>query len=179
MPNSIFKNLSSVVNVSVYKEEKINEYEKYARKIAEGNSDVLSLLMFLFKFYTNCVLLRYLDNYSIRGEKIWYLYDKCCKKNINEFVHTIDMIGCGCFSQKDIDDNLNYENGFYIPFIDNASYIYYITNGYGFGPENGKFWKNFCRENTDAFIQKIEIYRKQKDEEINNQKILERKTNNI
>ena len=137
-------------------------FEDYQKVMAEQNLGAISLLkkMPLIDY----ALLHYLDNYGVRGEKLWCLYDKCCSRDYKLFKLTMQMFGDRCFSQKDIDENLGPDEAFFIPFIDDETLSQCLDQD--IGPENGNEWLDFRRKNTEIFIQKIKRFREIRDRNI-------------
>ena len=137
-------------------------FEDYRLTMADGNLGAASI--FKVMPYTDYVLLHYLDNYGVRGEKLWCLYDKCCRRDYKKFKLVMHMFGDRCFSQNDIDENLGPDDAFFIPFIDDGTLSQFPDQN--FGPNYGNEWLDFCKKNTEIFIQKINMFRETRDRNI-------------
>ena len=63
------------------------------------------------------------------------------------------MFGENRFSQDDIDDNLDPDSSFFIPFVSSEEYNKYKANG--FGQDSFENWNNFCDSCVNTFSNKL------------------------
>lgn len=145
---NIFPNKSASSNAM------LNEYMTFGQYkfiMSEGNLGASSI--FEEMPYTDYALLHNLDWYGVRGVKLWCLYDKCCSQNYELFKLVMIMFGENRFSQDDIDDNLDPDSSFFIPFVSSEEYNKYKANG--FGQDSFENWNNFCDSCVNTFSNKL------------------------
>ena len=53
-----------------------------------------------------------MKNYNLTGQRLVKLHDEVCKKDINEFIRTIHVLGEAVYLQEEIDAGLEYAVGF-------------------------------------------------------------------
>ena len=146
-PKSVPSNVSNDKDMLEFPEL----FELYKIKMAEGNVEAYTILKEMP--YEDYSLLLHLDRHDIRGEKIYYLYKNCCNCNNELFRLTIIMIGENHFLQSEINDNLDPDNSFFIPFISDQEYAKYKANA--FGGNSSENWNIFCEKCKYTFLNKL------------------------
>ena len=149
---NIFPNKSASSNAMLEKYMTFEQYRHIYRLVmSEGNPRALSI--FEEMPYTDYALLHNLDRYGVRGVNLWRLYDKCCSHNYELFKLVMIMFGENRFSQDDIDDNLDPDSRFFIPFVSSEEYNKYKANG--FGQDSFENWNNFCDSCVNTFSNEL------------------------
>ena len=127
---------------------------KIVMTMCEGNPGAFNVIMQMMNDPCGYIYILLCDSLNIRGSKLYMLHNDCCGRNNEKFNRTLMMLGCGIFTEEQIQSNLELVRA--IPFIDDSIVIDGVPPyGVDFGPTDEK-WDDFCRKNEEAFTKKLD-----------------------